>query len=93
VPAILQVGAYRKDLCPWQIGVCNYQVDACSVGWCMQFYNLVLVARIGILGILVSTIRKWVLVMTGWWMQSCKLVLAIGMGVPHMLELVNLRMD
>jgi hypothetical protein len=43
------------------------QVDACSKDWCPC--------------ILVSIISKWVLVMTGWFLQSCKLVLTIGMGV------------
>jgi hypothetical protein len=61
-------------------------VGACSAGWCLQFYKLVLVARIGVLGRLVSVIRKWVLVMRGWRLQYCKLVVTMGMGVPYRLE-------
>ena len=61
------------------------------VGWFLQFCKLVLVARIGIIGISVFAINKWVLVVTSRCLHFCKLVLAKGMGVPHKLEPVNVN--
>jgi hypothetical protein len=47
----LLVGAYNKVRC-----LLYQQVGACSAGWCLRFYKLVLVARIGVLGRLVPII-------------------------------------